>query len=149
MAVISNRIWESSVWSSPSYTGSFQRKSLRSILSDFTKRTLEVQSLNNQLNRQSDNMTQADIRRHKVHIDEALESLAEEVVDLNNQLKKIKSAEKVFQQFDASAKSAMLEHRINDVLTQNNIETSALKSRLSESVEDIALTQKLIKKIDS
>lgn len=149
MSLVIDRMWKSSVWSSPSYTGAFQREDLKNILSDFTKRALRVREVQSTLNQEKADISHDQIKEHQNRIDEALEGLAEEVVDLSNQLEKIKAAEKVFQQFDASAKSEMLKHRIDDVLAQNNIETSALKSCLSESVEDIVLTQKLIKKIDS
>lgn len=149
MSLVIDRMWKSPIWSSSSYTGAFQREDLKSILSGFTKRALRAREVQSALNQEKADMSHDQIKEHQNRIDEAIESLAEEVVDLSNQLEKIKNAEKVFQQFDASAKSEMLKYRIDDALTQNNIETSALKSRLSESVEDIALTQKLIEKIDS
>lgn len=149
MSLVIDRMWKSPVWSSPSYTGAFQREDLRSILSDFTKRALRVREVQSALRQRKTDISHDQIKEHQNHIDETLEDLAEEVVDLSNQLEKIKTAEKVFQQFDASAKSEMLKYRIDDALAQNNIETSALKSHLSESIEDIVLTQKLIKKIDS
>lgn len=145
MSLVINRMWKSSVWSSPSYTGAFQREDLKSILSDFTKRTLRVREVQSALRQRKTDMSHDQIKEHQNRIDETLEGLAEEVVDLSNQLEKIKAAEKVFQQFDASARNEMLKYRIDDALAQNNIETSALKSHLSESVEDIALTQKLIR----
>lgn len=148
-SLVIKRMWKSPVWSSPSYTDTFQHEDLKDILNNFTKRALRIREAQSTLKQEKADISHDQIKKHQNRIDEALEGLAKEVVDLNNQLEKIKTAEKVFQQFDASARSEMLKYRIDDALAQNDIETPALKSRLSESVEDIALTQKLIEKIDS